>query len=250
MSSLAEQYTKEIFRERRYWATWEPNVHLALGTCGPVVKGIFRPEGQLKDYGIAFNEDRDPTVSDVDYSSRKGLQTTFQASAGANAIPNIPQGTAGMQIKFLREEATVVATKGCRENRIGDQNMLRRQLLQSATEPGGIPEDWFIVTHIVECETASVIIAEGSGAVFEISGNADFAAGVVDLANASLGLAVQANRNIGYKLIAKESATPLFRGLRLKRTFWGNQKLETLGPGTSDEVIDPLFEEITPENAF
>jgi hypothetical protein len=250
MSSIAEQYTKEIFRERRYWATWEPNVHLTLGTCGPVVMGIFRPEGHLKDYDIPFNVDRDPTPSDVDYSSRKGLQTTFQAKAGVNTIPNIPQGTAGMRIEFVRDEAAVVATKGSRENRIADQNTLRRQVLQSSKQDDGIPANWFIITHLVKCESASVIIAEGSGAVFEISGKADFAAGAVDLANAKLGMAIKTHRNVGYKMIAQEGATPLFRGIRLKRTFWGNQKLETLGPEPSGAALIPIFEEITPENAF
>lgn len=248
MTSLAEHYTKEIYSERRYWATWEPNVHLRLGTCGPVEEGAFRPEGHLSDYHIAFSIEHDPAPSDTDYSSRQGLQITFQTRAGSNAIETIPQGIAGMRVKFSRKQAVVVAVKGGREHRIADQNQLRRRLLESAEKPEGIPQKWFVITHLVECASASVVVAQGSGAEFVVSAQADFSAGMTDLASAELGLAVQAESNIGYKMLAARGATPLFRGLRLKRSLLGKQQLETLGPATAEEELHAAFEEITPES--
>jgi hypothetical protein len=248
MTALAKQYTKEIYSQRGYWATWEPSVHLSLGTCGPVVKGVFIPEGQLSDFHIAFSTEYDPLPSDTDYSSRKGLKITFQTKAGANAIPNIPQGSAGMRVSFSRRQAVVVAVKGGREHRISNQHQLRGQLLESADKPNGIPQKWFVVTHLVECASASVVVAQGSNAEFTVSAQADLAAGIIDLANAQLGFTIQTENHIGYRMLAAQGATPLFRGLRLKQDWLGNKKIETFGPGITKQQLQDAFEEITPES--
>jgi hypothetical protein len=250
MASLAEQYTDEIYGQRRYWATWEPNVHVALGSCGSVTGREFRPEGSLANYGIDFDIEPDPESSDVDYSSRSGLTLTFQTEAGSNKIPNIPQGTAGMKVSFGRQQAAVIATKGAREHRIADQDRLRRDLLRSAARPqGGFPPGWFVITHVVTCTSASVLIAQGSNAGFEVSADADFSAGVVDLANANLNFTIQSENQIGYKMLAESGATPLFRGLRLKRTWYGSDKIEALGPDAPASQLATAFEELTPATA-
>jgi hypothetical protein len=246
MPSLYQQYTSEIHDERGYWGTWEPNVHLTLGTCGPVQDHVLRPEGDLGQFGIGFDIYHDPQPSDTDYSSRKGLTTTFQLKGGANTIPAIPRGSAGVSIDFTRKEAVVVAVKGGREHRIADQNRLRTDLLEAAKAGRGIPKGWFVVTHLVECESATVLVALGSGAHFTMSAQADLAAGLVDVANLGLGLAINSESNIGYRMIGEQGATPLFRGLRLKRGLFG-PKLETLGPTPSTAEIDNLFEELGPE---
>jgi len=248
MTALAKQYTKEVYSQRGYWAAWEPNVHLSLGTCGPVVKGVFRPEGQLSDFDIDFSIEQDPAPSDTDYSSRKGLRITFQTKAGTNAIPDIPQGSAGMRVKFSRRQAVVVAVKGGREHRIASQHQLRQRLLESVGKPDGIPQKWFVVTHLVECASASVIVAQGSNAEFVVSAQADLAAGMIDLANTQFGFTIQVENHIGYSMLATQGATPLFRGLRLKRDWLGNQKIETLGRGMTEQKLDNAFEEITPES--
>jgi hypothetical protein len=250
MTALAKQYTKEIYSQRGYWAAWEPNVHLSLGTCGPVIKGVFRPEGHLSDFLIDFSTEQDPTPSDTNYSSRKGLQITFQTKAGANAIPHIPKGTAGMQVKFSRRQAAVVAVKDGCEHRIASQHQLRLRLLESAGKPDGIPQKWFVVTHLGECASASVVVAQGSKAEFAVSAQADLTAGIIDLANAQLGFTIQVENHIGYQMLAKQGATPLFRGLRLKQDWLGNQKIETLGPEPTEHMLHDAFEEITPESTI
>jgi len=247
--SLATRYVKEIYEQRRYWPTWEPNVGLSLGTCGPVVDGVFRPEGNLQNYGIKFDREQDPAPSDTDYSSGSGLKLEFQTKAGSQAIPNIPQGTAGLRVTFTSKRAIVVAAKGAVEHRIADVAKLRRDVLESAQRLQGVPDRWFVVTHLVSCANATVILAKGSGATFAVSANADFSAGVVDLANAQLGLNVQLEDKIGYKMLAKSGATPLFRGIRLKRSLLGTQKLQTLGPGDVGDQLESQFEELTPETA-
>jgi len=247
MPSLARRYADEIHNERGYWATWEPNVHLTLGTCGPVVDGVFRPEGELGDFTIDFATSSDPTASDTDYSSREGLRLSFQTRAMTEPAAGLPLGTAGAQIAFTRTQAVVLAAKGAREDRIADQNKLRRQILASAGTPFGIPDGWFVITHLVRCASATVIVALGAGAEIKVSAQADLTGGVADLANASIGLAVQNESNIGYKMLARDGATPLFRGLRLKRHWLRQPRLETLGPAGPDSELEGMFEELSPD---
>jgi hypothetical protein len=249
MASLASQYTSEIYEQRRYWATWEPNVHLELGTCGPVSDGIFRPEDKLGDFGITFAQDTDPEPADTDYSSRQGLDVTFQLAVGGQVIPSVPRGTAGMSVSFTRKQAVVVAVKGGREYRIANQTQLKSDILEKAREREDFPDRWFVVTHLVVCDFASVLVALGSGASFAVSGKADFAAGVVDLANAKLGLTVRSQNHIGYKMLAQKGATPLFRGLRLKRNWRGTPQIEALGPNNEAELAS-LFEELDPNSVI
>jgi hypothetical protein len=211
---------------------------------------VFRPEGQLKDFDIDFSTEQDPTSSDTDYSSRKGLQITFQTKAGTNAIPNIPHGSAGMRVKFSRRQAVVIAVKGGSEHRIASQHQLRLKLLESAGKSNGIPQKWFVVTHLVECAFASVVVAKGSKAEFVVSAQADLAAGVIDLANAQLGFTVEVENYIGCRMLAKQGATPLFRGLRLKQDWRGRQEIETLGRGMTEQKLDDAFEEITPDSTM
>ena len=254
MASLWQQYTDEIYNECQYWGIWQPSVHIELGACGPVEDRVFRPQGRLRDYDIQFEVTEDPTPADTDYSSTDGLDIVFKAKGETKDVPDIPAGKAGVHIGFNRTEAVVIATKGARQPRISDQEKLRRDLLKSVVSPdGGIPERWFVVTDLVQCDFASVIVARGSKAAFAVSAEADFQAGLVDIANAELDLSVRKESNVGFKMLAQQGATPLFRGMRLKRTFLGDLEVENLGPddgnSRSDEEIREGFEPLSPKTA-
>jgi hypothetical protein len=250
VTDIHRQYTDEIHSELAYWAAWKPDVHVALGTCGPIVDRVFRPEGELSDFGITFSVTKAPQKSDEDYSSKGGVKFNFQTAAGSQTIPSIPQGNAGIHVKFEREEAVVLALRGAREDRIADQARLRREILAAAKRPDGIPRGWFVITHLVTCDAASVVVAQAEQAEFSVEAKADFAAGVVDLANAKLGLSERHVHEIGYKKLAIPNATPLFRGLRLKRGVFRRLKLRPMGPDTrSDEEIAADFETLDPATA-
>jgi hypothetical protein len=247
LPSIEEQYTGEMYEQRGYFATWEPHVPIKIGHCGPIDGRTFKPQGHLSQWRIDFDVEDEGQPADIDYSSKSGLKTTFQLRGGAQTIPNIPQGTAGLRLLFEREEAVAMALKGARHSRIRDVQRLKRSLLAAVTSRNPFPDDWFVVTDLMASEFASVVIVQGKGASFAVTADADFAAGLVDLANASLKITIADENQVGYKMLAKSGATPLFRGIRLKRTWLRKIKFEEADVGSrSDQQIDEMFEPASP----
>ena len=247
MPTIEEQYTDEMYEQRGYFAAWEPNVAIKLGDCGPIDGRTFKPQGDLFQWRIEFDVTDEGQPADIDYSSKSGLKTTFQLRGGAQTIPNIPRGTAGVELLFEREEAVAMALKGARQSRIDDIQRLKRSLLAAVASRHPFPDDWFVVTDVMASAFASVVIAQGKGASFAVTADADFAAGMVDLANANLNITIAGQNQVGYKMLAQSGATPLFRGIRLKRTWLRKIKFEEADVGSrSDEQIDEMFEPASP----
>jgi hypothetical protein len=248
MSSIEEQYTGETYAQRGYYATWEPNVPVKLGDCGPIDARVFKPQGHVSQWGIAFDQENPGKPADIDYSSKDGLTTTFQLQGGAQTIPQVPKGSAGLSLKFQRQEAVAIAMKGTRHRRISDVQRLKRALVDAVGSRHAFPDGWFAVTEVMDTKSASVVIAQGRGASFVVQADADFAAGMVDLANASAKFTIADQTLVGYKLLAESGATPLFRGIRIKRTWLGKLKFEEVDAASrSDEQIDEMFEPASPE---
>ncbi len=70
---------------------------------------------------------------------------------------------------------------------------------------------------------------------------------MVDLANAGLNITIADENQVGYKMLARSGATPLFRGIRLKRTWLRKIKFEEADVGSrSEQQIDEMFEPVSP----
>src|SRR4051812_42127538 len=220
--SLAEQYVDGVREELKYWATWGPGTHLSLGDCGPVVDGVFRREANVRDWDIDFDDTASPSNEDWSFNSDKNAEVTFQAQAENQKIPEIPQGTAGISIKFKNDQAAVLAIKGSNQGSIDNVHRLKQQVLAKGKEdgPDAFPENFAVITDLVTADATTVLVEHASGGEYVASAKADLKAGLVDLANASLGLSVAHSKNVKTELEATANATPLFRGFRLKRSWW------------------------------
>lgn len=246
MASVVEQYTREMHDRLGYWATWAPGLPLDLGACGPVEDGVFKPESSLKDFGISFETDSDTTPTDWQHVSDGPVEIEIQVKGEAERIPNFPAGKAGMNLKFGRANAVVFASKGAPEHRIADVAALKRELVSQA-QSGHIAPDYGVVYRLVAADSTSVVISQSSDSEFTVSADADFRAGIVDLANGSLNLSVVRSRNLYTQFVAEEGATPLFQALRIKRGFWG-PRIENLAIVTFEQ--DDPFEELSPQSVW
>ena len=103
--------------------------------------------------------------ADSDYSSKSGLKTTFQLRGGTQTIPDIPRGTAGLELLFEREEAVAMALKGARHSRIDDIQRLKRSLLAAVASRHPFPDDWFVVTDVMASAFAERRDRAGQGGV-------------------------------------------------------------------------------------
>src|SRR3712207_4376323 len=104
---------------------------------------VFVPRGSLADYGIDFDVRPDPTKADKKYQSKSGVELTFQAEADVQKIPEVPQGKAGLSIKFGKEAGIVFALKGGVENRMASEVEMRRRIIELAEhDPPDFPLDY------------------------------------------------------------------------------------------------------------
>lgn len=219
MTSLAERYVREMHSSLDYWATWAPGVEIKLGDCGRINDDwSFQPERNVKAFGIDFGVDAAPATAPWNHTSDKSMSVNFQFQAGAQVIPQIPQGTAGIQIKFSRKNAIVFAAVGGRNSRIADIYELKRRVLDLARK-GEFPDDFVVVTELVMAESATVLLSESDNAEFVASASADFKAGIVDIGNSSLNIATQFTSNVRTEIVAQNHVTPLFRAVKLHKGF-------------------------------
>jgi hypothetical protein len=247
MASIKRQYVDEIHDEFGYWGTWEPDVEIALGDVGTVEDHVFVPRGSLHDYGIDFQPHADPRKADRDYQSKHGVDIKFQLSGESQTIPEVPPGKAGLAIKFSSEVAIVFAFKGGVENRMESEEEMRRHLIAKA-QSKEFDIDYAVVTHVFTCDSLSAIVSQSKSAEYVVSAEADFKAGLVDLANASLGLTVASSRDLATKTLAQEGGTPMFRAIRLKRNFWDDVSVREFSLEASDQEVPDVFEDVTPTN--
>ena len=224
------QYTEEVHQALSYWATWLPNVAIGVGDCGPIDGRVFRPEATLGDFGVKFSSKRGNKPLDLHHSSQGAVSYTLQLSAGNQTIPQIPQGTAGIEISFSKQDAVVLVVREAYEHRIANINTLRKDLFDRQAS-GDFPTDYAVVTHAVVAESTTVLLSSAHTAKFAASAKADFKAGLVDIANAELGLSRVAGSNLETEIVAKDGLTPLFKLVGFKRNgwFWGSRRFEDLG---------------------
>jgi hypothetical protein len=248
MASIQRQYTDEIFEQFGYWGTWTPDVPVAIGDVGRFDDHILVPSGTLGDYGISFDVDLDTQKGDQKYQSKDGVDITVKAAADATQVPNVPEGKAALSVKFSREAACVFAFKGGLQNRMASQNEVLRLVIGKA-QSNDFPDDLAIVTHVYDCESLSVVVSQSRDAELTVTADADFKAGIIDLASASLGLSVASSRNLAAQTVASEGGTPLFRVVRLKRNLWQDVGLRSAAAESDVREPGDVFEVLTPQNA-
>jgi hypothetical protein len=220
---LAHDYVRGIKNELEYWGTWAPSTHLALGDCGPVVNGIFQRETNIRDeWGIEFEELPNPVTGGWSFNSDKSASITFQLAGGNKNIPQVPAGKAGLSIAFKAEEAIVMAARGGNEGTIANLRKLKKDLIDHGARKGedAFPRDFCVITTLVTADATTVLVSHAKGGQYVVSAEADLKAGLVDLANVSLGISAAHARNVRTELDAQGGTTPLFKALRLKRRWW------------------------------
>jgi hypothetical protein len=255
MPSAARQYTNELKRELGFLAAWPPGARIALGDIGTINEdNVFVRASSLESFGILFRET----------SASEGIQTFQFASAGAVEIgvklagqtsplvPNVPQASAGLGIRFTREYATAFRAEGVRQTRIDDQVTLAREVLALMRDKRW-DRDWSVVTDVVHAKATTALVGHsaGSGAEFEVSGAAQGAG--LELLSAEAGLRTVASRDMQLMIVGTKGTTPLFRAMRVKRKWFIGRRelraaysdeLETLT--TADEDLDDVIFEETP----
>ncbi len=225
---LAEAYVKQIYKGLRYWAVWSPGVHIELGDCGPLSDFIFHREGNVRDYGISFGVHSGVTHETWSYTTENAVNWTVQAAADAQKIPEVPAGQAAIGVDFTKGNSIIFVAPSGTQSSVADITELKRQVVARALDHGSpdlFPTDFAVVTDVVTVDSVTVLVSRARRGRFVASASGDFAVGLVSLGDAKLGVNHLSSTSVTTHLLAKENATPLFRGFKLRRNWWG--KVET-----------------------
>ncbi|WP_459714600.1 hypothetical protein [Actinophytocola sp. KF-1] len=174
---------------------------------------------------------RDETAT---YSRHVDFHAELAAGAGTAG------GGATATVSFSKEAGTLISLHRPRYHQVDDIPMLKKQILALAREELW-ERDWIVVVETVEARGVTVLVSSARDAsiVFDVRAEPG-TFGVADLANAELGLNVLAKASIGMAAIA-ERGTPLYRTLRVSRSFWGKVRVGLSGAAP---VPDDAFEDV------
>lgn len=157
----------------------------------------------------------------INYRSA-GAVAVSAAGSGKAADPNgaIAKAGADLAVAFSKENAVLLDLHDCSSTSVEDQLGLQDRLLEAWVEGDWRPE-WCVVTEVVEAASATALICSKSGASLGLKASAEVEiAESISLAGLGLELEAVHEDGIGLAVLTESGATPLVKGLRLKKRFW------------------------------
>lgn len=225
--SISKQYTKEIFGETNYSATWLPNVIVSPGDVGRITDYQYQPLTTLKDLNIQFDVVPSSVQADFDYSSTDSVSVHIKAAGQAPLTgSSITEADAGISINFTRDNAVVFRISRCKSTRIKDPKSLGDEIV-SRYHAGDWKEDMVVVMEVVSAASATIVISKGNNAGIDIAARAKIGSHKLDLADLEANFQVLKESNIATKIIASKALTPLFKTSGIIKRFMRNTIFRT-----------------------
>jgi hypothetical protein len=214
------QYIKEMLVNHGYWAIWEPGVQLALGTVGEFQHEVFVPTSDLASYGINFKVKKDKTPSNIEHQTAGNVVVAVKAKGETQgAFKTLSELDAGFGVDFERADAVLFVARGCYEERIADIDKLKRDV--KALPGDTFPRGHAVITHLVQAQSATILISSSNGARIELKADADIGHDIGSIADVSAELSTAYQRAMGSYIVAASGLTPLFRAICRKIVFPG-----------------------------
>jgi len=212
----SKNYSNELYQQFRYLATWLPGTPLALGDIGVLKNNEFTKISNLSNEGIKFDELKDETKSDIDYSSKGAVSITTKAS-GVLAPQSSVLGEvdAGITVEFSKENAILFKANETLSPSIKDQITLGKEILKRFKD-GKWDKDWAVITELVVAKSGTILISSSSSGKIELKAKGKVEAAKLDIADAGLGFELSFSKDLATKIIAQESITPLFKASKIK----------------------------------
>lgn len=228
MGTVAKVYAKGLHRQFKYYYThWLPNAPLEIGTIGELEDGyFFRPVTTLADLGISFSPQNDivpdPSPSPIDLASSKNVQIITKLSGEVStALPNIPQGKAGLGLEFSSEGAFVIKAKETYEPRIRNVARLETEIL-NAHKSGVWKKNYAAIYSIVQAPYADIIVSQSSQSKIELEVQADGQIGKIELGNANVQFSIKKQSGTVLSMLNSRDVTPIFQLVGIKKKLFGN----------------------------
>ncbi|GAB3428531.1 hypothetical protein [Flindersiella endophytica] len=228
MRAIHEQYTRELYKKWHYFATWAPNLRLALGDVG-VLRGFrFDRWTSLADLGVDFATRAPGEPADYSHSSAGQVDVSLDGDVGAPALAG-----GGAQLKltvsFKSAQATYFHAVRCTSEDVSDLPSLERALVE-LRRAGTWRQEYVVVTQLVRTGPAIILVSDRAGARAQVQVKADYAPVPVALGAASAALTASTASGMATSVISPDGGvTPLFRVAKLRRSLGGRRGLIVRG---------------------
>lgn len=241
--SVATHYTDEIREELEHLGTWRPNEQLRLGDLGRMEGNRFIRQSTVEaELGLSVGEPRLFNEENLSYRS-EGTVVDRLGGSGDVSDPGASVAGAGseIEISFFRRNAILLDMMGCTSSQVEDQLMLGREIREIWRDGRWDPK-WCVITELVQAQATTVLVARGSQASIGFKANAKVELGdTFSLADAGLSLTRVRSTGIEFELVAAPGATPLMRGMRLKKNWWRHDpkvEIEGIEAMSSEDPFD------------
>ncbi|MET8852272.1 hypothetical protein [Amycolatopsis sp. NPDC004625] len=219
-----------------YWGSWPVSRPIEVGDIGIVNSaGAFvrvTDLGKIPQLPKPAISSRQSALYDMS-SQHVDVQFGVKAAAGAQAAE------ARAKITFSHAGSALIILDRPTYRQVRDITMLKRQIL--ALLDDGWEQDWIVVVETVSADGVTVLVSGERNAAIEFGVSAQPGGLLLgDLAKAGIDLAVRHRKRIGMAAFG-EKGTPLYRTLRVRKTFLGRTQAELSG-GTA--VPNEAFEDV------
>lgn len=226
MASIVEIYTGAVRANLKpLFANWEPGKPVELGDYGILSGDAFIHIGNIKDLGMPFSV-RDDASTDRKYFSSAGSTEIRLNAKGTANLSGLLNAKATLEIHFGSSKGVFFNAAECRFSMIQDKAGVGREIMRRY-KSGDWDRGWAVVTDLVRAGATTIAVsgADQASVVFEAKGDVE----KINLADASVGLNVAAQKNVGYVVDAQSGLTPLIGLSKIQSTFlWFGENYQPL----------------------
>lgn len=227
-----------------WWLAWPLLQQPAVGDVLELADGSVRTAGNLAERRVPYRVSPPEARGSFVYDAGGALDVRFKASGTTDPLFSaLAEADAGALVRFARERAALVAYRGLTATGITDVRDLAASLIGRYWQ-GRWDSGLLAVTEVVRAGAATVLVTAGAGAAAELRLAASAGVGPVQLADLAGAAEVARGRRLGFQWVG-DTATPLYRVVRLRRTWLGGVRRE-FGPpqpgrGLSGEPTPPVL---------
>lgn len=229
---ISQIYSDEIRRHLRpLFANWQPSQPIVLGDFGKLEGNIFIRLGNVKKFDINFTDRSDDRKDQQSFASEGSTEVKFTA---AGKGPTGVDVKANLEVNFSSKDSVFFNAAECRYSMIDDKVALGVAIMELYRAKKW-DRAWAVVTDTIAAGATTLAVSGSSSSsiVFEATGNVPN----INLADASIGLAIKGARNVGYQVVAQQGLTPLIALSKIKPIFLGvGEKFQPL----SMKMLNPL----------
>lgn len=226
MNSIVKIYTDAVYENLKpLYANWEPSKPIQLGDFGILNDRTFIFLGNIGDVGLTFTERADTNKDQKFFASQDSVEVKFNAK-GSIPLSGVVNAKASLEVNFSNQQAVFFNAADCAYSMIANKVVLGKAVM-AKYENGEWQREWVLVTDVIKAGATTLAISGGHSAsiVFEATGDVER----INLADASLGLAVKSASNVGYQVVAEKGLIPLLGLCKIQSSFlWFNDKFKPL----------------------